>query len=227
MITPPSCGENSGTSSGRMVGYYQASNSRDRICNGITPSQIKTEGYTHLFFAFASIDPSSFVVKPWSNEDIPLMREFTKLKGQGRNLQPWIAVGGWQLNEPSEPTFTTWHDLCADRSKRTTFIASLIRFMDEYGFEGADLDWEYPGTEERGGTLDDVDNFVDLVKEMREAFGTKYGISLTLAPDYWYLRYFDVGRLQHYVDHLVCCLNSAMLTFMESVSANIYHRVSW
>ena len=46
----------------------------------------------------------------------------------------------------------------------------------------------------------DTENFVSLVKEMRAAFGTKYGISLTLAPDYWYLRYFDAIAMEPYVD---------------------------
>lgn len=203
MIRPQTCGENSGTSDGRMIGYYQAGNTRDRICNTIAPNQIKTEGYTHLFFSFASIDPSTYRVKAWVEEDEPIMREFTKLKGQGRNLEPWIAVGGWQFSEPDEPTHKTWSQLCADRSRRSAFISSLIEFMDDYGFTGADLDWEYPGTAERGGGLPDIANFVLLVKEMREAFGSKYGISLTLAPDYWYLRYFDVAGLAPYVDHMV------------------------
>lgn len=186
-----------------MIGYYQSWNTRDRTCNRISPSQIKTEGYTHLFFSFASIDPDTYKVKPWVEEDMALMREFTQLKGKGRDLQPWIAVGGWAFSDPDQPTHTTWSDLCSDQGRRSAFIASLIDFMDEYGFTGADLDWEYPGTAKRGGKLADEDNFVQLLKEMREAFGTKYGISLTLAPDYWYLRYFDVGRLQNYADHLV------------------------
>ena len=35
---------------------------------------------------------------------------------------------------------------------------------------------------------------------MRKAFGTKFGISLTLAPDYWYLRGFDPKAMEPYVD---------------------------
>lgn len=35
---------------------------------------------------------------------------------------------------------------------------------------------------------------------MRAAFGTTYGISLTLAPDYWYLRYFDAKAMESSVD---------------------------
>lgn len=72
--------------------------------------------------------------------------------------------------------------------------------MDKYGFQGVDLDWEYPGTPERGGQRADIVNFVLLLKEMRAAYGTKYGISLTLAPDYWYLRYFDAKEMEPYVD---------------------------
>lgn len=39
-----------------------------------------------------------------------------------------------------------------------------------------------------------------LVQEMRAAYGTRYGISLALAPDYWYLRWFDALAMQASVD---------------------------
>lgn len=63
------------------------------------------------------------------------------------------------------------------------------------------MDWEYPASPERGGQLQDVGNFALLIKEMREAYGTEFGISLTLAPDYWYLRYFDAKAMEPYVDY--------------------------
>jgi len=72
--------------------------------------------------------------------------------------------------------------------------------MPKYGFQGVDLDWEYPVSPDRGGTPDDTQNLVLLVQEMRKAFGTSYGISLTLAPDYWYLRYFDAKSMESSVD---------------------------
>lgn len=39
-----------------------------------------------------------------------------------------------------------------------------------------------------------------LFKEMKQAFGGRFGISLTLAPDYWYLRVFQPAAMQEYVD---------------------------
>lgn len=50
----------------------------------------------------------------------------------------------------------------------------------KYKFQGADLDWEYPTAPERGGRATDPENYVALVREMREAFGSEYGISLVL-----------------------------------------------
>lgn len=70
-----------------------------------------------------------------------------------------------------------------------------------YGFSGVDLDWEYPGAPDRGGNkLEDTKNFAMLLREMRDNYKTEFGISLTLAPDYWYLRWFDAKGMQSSVD---------------------------
>jgi chitinase len=46
--------------------------------------------------------------------------------------------------------------------------------MDEYGFQGVDIDWEYPGTDVRGGKREDIANFVLLMKEMGAEYGSNY-----------------------------------------------------
>lgn len=67
---------------------------------------------------------------------------------------------------------------------------------------GADIDWEYPGAPDRGGKTADIENFVTLLKELRDAWGKKYGISATLPSSYWYLRWFDLKGLEKYLDWL-------------------------
>jgi chitinase len=61
---------------------------------------------------------------------------------------------------------------------------------------------KYPGDDTRGGEKGDGDNLVLLLREMKQAFGSKFGISLTIAPDYWYLRGFKPSAMQQYVDFM-------------------------
>jgi len=51
-------------------------------------------------------------------------------------------------------------DIARDSSKRNKFANNLVHFILEHGFDGVDLDWEYPGAPDRGGRKDDTDNYV-------------------------------------------------------------------
>ncbi|KAF4778701.1 hypothetical protein HER10_EVM0009051 [Colletotrichum scovillei] len=199
IASTPSCAKGGGSTNGRTIGYYQSWNVRTRKCDTKTPKQLDTKGFTHLFYSFAFIDPTSFAVVPAHDDDPAQMREFTGLAKDG--LKTWIAVGGFDFSNPETKTHHTWSDMVATKANRAAFISSAREYMDEYGFTGIDLDWEYPGEPKRGGRkLEDTRNFAMLLREMRAAYGDKYGISLTLAPDYWYLRWFDAKAMEAFVD---------------------------
>lgn len=85
-------------------------------------------------------------------------------------------------------------------ANRAAFISSLKSYMEKYEFQGADLDWEFPAVAERGGKPEDTQNFVKLVKEMRAAFGAKFGISLPLPADFGSLQGYSPSAMQQYVD---------------------------
>lgn len=62
---------------------------------------------------------------------------------------------------------------------------------------------EYPGAPDRGGKPEDVENFVLLLKDIREAFdksGRKLGITFTAPSSYWYLKWFDLPNVMKYCD---------------------------
>ncbi|MCJ1245495.1 hypothetical protein MMC30_002699 [Trapelia coarctata] len=94
-------------------------------------------------------------------------------------------------------------DIAADPSKRQGFANNALRFMIQYGFDGLDIDWEYPGAPDRGGKPEDVKNFVSLLQTLRQTFdgsGRSLGLTFTAPSSYWYLRWFDLPELIKYAD---------------------------
>ncbi|KAF2012825.1 glycoside hydrolase family 18 protein, partial [Aaosphaeria arxii CBS 175.79] len=198
LVKPPSCGKDSGSASnGRRIAYYQSWNTRQRPCNRIWPDQINTAGLTHMNFAFASIDPETFRIRPMHPDDVDLYRRFTAL--QSPKLQTWIAVGGWDFSDVG-PTHETWSKMASTKENRAAFVDSALQFMKEYGFQGLDIDWEYPVAADRGGSEGDTANLVSLVIELRKTFGKSFGLSSILAPDFWYLSNMDPKAMEAQVD---------------------------
>jgi GH18 family chitinase len=60
--------------------------------------------------------------------------------------------------------------------------------------------YQYPGANDRGGIPEDTENFVHLLRDMKDAFQGEYGISVTLPASYWYLRWFDLQGMQENLD---------------------------
>ncbi|KAK9772778.1 putative chitinase [Seiridium cardinale] len=195
-VKRPTCGGNSIAK--RTIGYYE-SWSNTRACQAVAPEDLNLNGFTHLNFAFAFFDPTTFAIAPMDGKSGELYNRFTALKDTRKGLETWISVGGWSFTDPG-PTRSAFSDMTSSPKNRQSFISGLISFMENYGFDGVDLDWEYPQADDRGGVTADKDNYVALVKDLRAAFGTRYGISMTLPTSYWYLQHFDLAAIQPNVD---------------------------
>lgn len=74
------------------------------------------------------------------------LKRFNSLK-TGKKTKTLIAVGGW--NEGS----ITFSQVCAEPGLRKNFVQSALTLVQTYGFDGFDLDWEYPAR--RGGSSAD------------------------------------------------------------------------
>jgi chitinase len=183
----------------RVVGYYEGW-AYKRPCNKFLPEQIPINLYSVLNYAFATIDPVTFAVKAPTKKDEDMMQRLIERKKFDKGLKVFIAIGGWTFNDPG-PTATTFSDIARSSENRAAFIKSLLGFMMHYGFDGVDLDWEYPQADDRSGRPEDFDNFVELMSQLKlqlRLYG--YQVSITLPASYWYLQHFDIVRLQLYVD---------------------------
>jgi GH18 family chitinase/LysM repeat protein len=182
----------------RTVGYYESWASA-RKCQSVLPKDLNVTGFTHINYAFLLFDPTTFAIAPANESDIPLITEFTDLKTSNPGLKTWVSVGGWSFNDPGA-TVTAFSDMVSCAENRTKFIHEIKSFMQTYAFDGLDIDWEYPSALDRGGAPADRANLVLLTKELRAAFGTQYGLSVTLPAGYYYLQNFDVNSMQSHVD---------------------------
>ena len=59
--------------------------------------------YTHINFAFASINPTTFEVVPGDPDDVDLYQQVTLLKGQQPDLKVFIAIGGKSSSRSNMP----------------------------------------------------------------------------------------------------------------------------
>ncbi|KAK3901352.1 hypothetical protein C8A05DRAFT_16453 [Staphylotrichum tortipilum] len=186
----------------RTIGYYEGWGV-GRACDAMLPEQIPVSAYTHINFAFAMIDPVSFAVAPMSDGDVALYPRLTALKALYPNLKVWISIGGWTMNDPDQPTATTFSDLAGSTANQQKFFASLIAFMSHYGFDGVDIDWEYPVAAERSGRPADYQNYPVFLRNLRNAFqaaGKNWGVTITMPSSFWYLQHFDIVKLEPVVD---------------------------
>ncbi|RMZ76522.1 hypothetical protein DV738_g4881, partial [Chaetothyriales sp. CBS 135597] len=201
IVQAPSC-QGGSSASQKIIGYYEGW-STTRACQGLFPEDISAMQYTHLNYAFAFIDPSSFAVAPMSSADVDLYPRFTGLKNTHPGLQTWISIGGWSMNDADQATHDTFSKLAGSKDAQTKFFRSLVNFMTTYGFDGVDVDWEYPVAPERSGTPEDFSTYVSFLTNLKAALGTggkQYGLTITIPSSYWYMRNFDIKAIEPIVD---------------------------
>ena len=87
-----------------------------------------------------------------------------------------LSIGGWE-------TSNNFPQVSADPTKRANFAHWCIKHIQQYGFDGIDIDWEFPGYKKHKGTDQDRENFTILLQTVRDSLQTleeKSGKSLML-----------------------------------------------
>jgi chitinase len=159
----------------RIVGYFTAWSVYGR---NFHVADIPADRLTHVNYAFANVsaqgecslgDPYADIDKFYAGDSWEAgalrgsFNQLARLKQAHPHLRTLISVGGW-----------TWSgrfsDVALDPAARTRFAASCAAFIDRYGFDGVDIDWEYPvGGGLAGNTSrpEDKHNYTLLLQELR------------------------------------------------------------
>jgi chitinase len=127
---------------------------------------------TVINYAFLDVAPDGRLVLLDPAVDEAHFARLSALKPGHPHLRLVASVGGWTRSYG-------FSDMAADPIRRAAFVDSSIAFLRRYGFDGIDIDWEYPGAIgvacEKGRTCDrpeDKRNFVILARELRAALDT-------------------------------------------------------
>lgn len=177
-----------------IVAAYYENKSYYRPATGnrppFTPQLIDPSILTDIYYAFAcfgyvtkSLDPSNphttgdFTLQPTDKNDQTLLYpQIVALKQRNKNLKLFLSIGGWSFNDPNDPeglgqhTYKLFSQMISSQANRKQFIDSAIAYVHKFGFDGLDIDWEYPGDITRGGSEQDFDNFILFLKECSLAF---------------------------------------------------------
>lgn len=168
----------------------------------MTPDEIPVYDITHLIFAFGYITPETYKITAMDGTDPQLLDDVSFLKNKNPDLSVMIALGGWSFTDPGTYR-SVFSDMVASSTARATFISNLLGFLSQYGFDGVDFDWEYPGASDRGGQDGDGKNYTKLLQELRAAIrasGKDYLVTFTAPTSYWYLQHFDLEAMSAYAD---------------------------
>ncbi|MFR5891171.1 MAG: glycosyl hydrolase family 18 protein [Bacilli bacterium] len=145
------------------------------------------EQLDYINYSFATI--SNGEVNISSNMKVEKVLEY-----RNKGIRIGLAIGGWEAGGFS-PAMKT-------QEGRTKLINSIMKLIDEYQFDGIDIDWEYPTSSVAGIESDPSDRtnltlFCQELKERMKEYRDDLILSIAITAS---TRYYDLAALNNYVD---------------------------
>ncbi len=201
----------------RVVAYYIEWGTYGR---DYQPEDIPWEAITHLNYAFADIDAGGRVTLfdtfaaveknfPGDTWDQPIRGLINQInfvhKPQHPHVRTLISVGGWTLSG-------RFSDVALTEGSRRIFAESAVDFIRTYGFDGVDIDWEYPvegGLPSNTYRPEDGVNYTLLLRELRAQLdvagdedGRYYELSIAAPAGYDKVRHLECAELGEILDFI-------------------------
>ncbi|EGY20832.1 chitinase [Verticillium dahliae VdLs.17] len=152
------------------------------------PQDLPATKVTHVLYAFLNLRPSGEVypldtyadlekhypTDSWNESGLNAygcVKQLFLVKKYNRHIKTMLSIGGWTLS-------TNFPIAASTEAGRLTFARSAVALMKDWGFDGIDIDWEYPGSEKEA---EDFALLLTAVRDELNAYKSKY------SPDYDFL----------------------------------------
>lgn len=152
-----------------LSGYYT---DWDQYARQFQASQIPVKKMNHIIYAFIGFDKDGKVSLLDPNSDDKQLPAISMLRQQYPYLHASLSFGGWTLSGP-------FSAMAANPDALNKFVSNAVAAMKETGFDGIDIDWEYPTAPQ------DAANYAKLLSSLRSALDaqgvkdkTKYYLSI-------------------------------------------------
>jgi chitinase len=100
------------------------------------------DALTHVNYAFAYIDPTSFEITTMDAQTpVSTFQDAVSLKDLKPDLKIFVSIGGWTFSDNDTVTQPVFGNIARSADNRQRFAGNLLKFMTGYGFDGVDLDW--------------------------------------------------------------------------------------
>lgn len=242
----------------RIIGYFTSWRTGKNGLPSYLAKDLPWDKLTHINYAFASINPQSFEIQvsaeatdiEWDgvagaemDTRFPYKGHFnhlSSLKTQYPDVKTLISVGGWAETTGFYGMTTDLNTCGLNQAGITTFNASAVEFIRQYGFDGVDVDYEYPSSMKDSGNPIDfaisnkcrgqlMDNYEVFMSQLRVALdeagiadGRKYMLTIA-APSSGYLlrgmEDFALGDELDYVNIMTYDLHGAWNHFVGPQAA--------
>lgn len=165
---------------------------------------------THINYAFAELYIVDGIYQKFKVQgSMDRFRSIAALKNNHPDLKICLSFTNGVANSDNKVD-GGFSALVASEENRKKFAEDCLAFLQENNIDGIDLDWEFPGLSWGSAAKDvahDTDNYVLLVKQLRETLGDNYLITyagycmdkVSVTGGY---RYVDIKAMDPYVDYV-------------------------